>query len=142
MSIRSILSQKSNEVISVNPQMLVSDVVAILAEKRIGALPVIEGGVVLGIFSERDLVYSTAREGAAALSRTVREVMTSPVICMTGEESVDEALSLMTRRRIRHLPVVDGARLIGFVSIGDLVKNRIEQIEQEAEAMRTYIQSA
>jgi CBS domain-containing protein len=142
MSIRSLLSHKSDVVISVPPHMLVSDVVAILAEKRIGALPVIEGGAVLGIFSERDLIYSTAREGAAALSRAVREVMTSPVICLTGEESVDEALSLMTRRRIRHLPVVEGARLIGFVSIGDLVKNRIEQIEQEAEAMRTYIQSA
>jgi CBS domain-containing protein len=142
MSIRSLLSQKSDVVISVPPHMLVSDVVAILAEKRIGALPVIEGGAVLGIFSERDLIYSTAREGAAALARAVREVMTSPVICLTGEESVDEALSLMTRRRIRHLPVVEGARLIGFVSIGDLVKNRIEQIEQEAEAMRTYIQSA
>ncbi len=142
MSIRSILSHKSDEVLTVHPQMLVADVVAILATKRIGALPVIEGGAVLGIFSERDLIYSTAREGAAALSRTVGEVMTSPVICLTGDESVDDALSLMTRRRIRHLPVVEGARLIGFVSIGDLVKNRIEQIEQEAEAMRTYIQTA
>ncbi len=142
MSIRSILSHKNDEVITVHPQMLVADVVAILAQKRIGALPVIEGGAVLGIFSERDLIYSAAREGGAALSRTVGEVMTSPVICLNGNESVDEALSLMTRRRIRHLPVVEGARLIGFVSIGDLVKNRIEQIEREAEALRTYIQTA
>lgn len=142
MTIRSILSQNSATVISVFPHMLVSDAVAILAEKRIGALPVIEGGAVLGIFSERDFIYLTARDGARAFARPVREAMTAPAICISADEGVDDALSLMTRRRIRHLPVVEGSRLVGFVSIGDLVKNRIERIVQEADAMRSYIQSA
>jgi CBS domain-containing protein len=142
MTIQSILSQKSGEIISITAQARVSDAVTILAEKRIGALPVLEAGAVIGIFSERDVIYSTARLGAAALNLLVGDVMTAPAIHVSPIETVDDALALMTRRRIRHLPVVDAGRLVGFVSIGDLVKDQIEKIEGEAQAMRAYIQSA
>ena len=120
----------------------VADAVDLLAERRIGALPVLDGGRVVGVFSERDVIHALQAHGGAALTRPVAEVMTAPAITVGREEAVLGALSLMTRRRIRHLPVVDGERLIGIVSIGDLVKHRIERIEADAEAMRTYIQSA
>ncbi len=88
------------------------------------------------------MIYCLEREGAAALGRRVSEVMTAPAVTVKPSEAVLSALALMTRRRIRHLPVVDGGRCVGFVSIGDLVKFRIDRIESEAEAMRMYIQSA
>ncbi|MEQ1510019.1 MAG: CBS domain-containing protein [Sphingopyxis sp.] len=117
----------------------VADVVKRLTELRIGAVPVIDGGKVVGIFSERDVIHGLASEGVAALARKIGDVMTSPVISVESETSALAALSLMTRRRIRHLPVINGDQLIGFVSIGDLVKLRIEAIEAEASAMRDYI---
>jgi CBS domain-containing protein len=103
---------------------------------------VIDGDRVVGIFSERDVVYCLAAKGADALARSVAEVMTAEAVTVTPDIGVLTALSLMTRRRIRHLPVVDGATVAGFVSIGDLVKYRIDAIEAEATAMRDYIQSA
>lgn len=143
MTIARIIANRSGgEVISVSPDTLVRDVIALLAERRIGALPVMDQGQAVGIFSERDVLYCLAREGAATLDHPVREVMTAPPITVSADTSVMAALSLMTRRRIRHLPVTDGDRLVGFVSIGDLVKHRIDAIEQEAEAMRSYIQTA
>lgn len=141
MTIQAVLARKGGEVISVASDTTVGEAVALLAERRIGAVPVIDNGaVVAGIFSERDVVYGLARDGAAFLHRTVGEAMTAPAITVPAEESVLAALSLMTRRRIRHLPVVAGERVTGFVSIGDLVKHRIEKIESEAQAMRAYIQ--
>lgn len=101
-----------------------------------------DGDMVVGIFSERDLLYCIAREGAAALNRTVGEVMTSPPITVTRDTDAIEAMELMTRRRVRHLPVVEGNRMIGLISIGDLVKVRVELAESEALAMREYIQTA
>jgi CBS domain-containing protein len=92
--------------------------------------------------SERDIIYGLARDGAAVLDWKIEKVMTSPAITVTADVPVLSALSQMSRKRIRHLPVVEGDRLIGIVSIGDLVAYRIEKIEQEAEAMRAYIQSA
>lgn len=142
MTIRAILQSKGSEVLSVLSSATVAEAVAILAEKRIGALPVVDGGKVTGIFSERDVIYGLARDGAAALDARVADVMISPPITVTPDDAVIAALSLMTRRRIRHLPVVDGDQTVGFVSIGDLVKYRIDRIEAEASAMRDYIQSA
>lgn len=118
------------------------DAVALLAERRIGAMPVMEGGRVAGIFSERDVLYCVAQEGAAALDRTVGEVMTAPAITVSPSAKVDEAMALMTRRRVRHLPVVDGETMCGFISIGDLVKSRIDEVERDAAAMRDYIRTA
>ncbi len=142
MTIAIILQSRDAAVFAATPDESVGIVAARLAENRIGALPIIEHGRVVGIFSERDIVYGLAAKGAAMLDGKVGDVMTSPAITVTADTPVLSALSLMTRRRIRHLPVVDGERLIGFVSIGDLVKYRIEKIEAEASAMRDYIQMA
>ncbi len=142
MTIAAILTDKGGEVVSLPRNATVGQAVAILADKRIGAVPVVNGGAVVGIFSERDVVYCLAAHGPAALDRILADVMTQPVQSVAPGEPVIGALSLMTRRRIRHLPVVDGDRIVGFVSIGDLVKYRIDRIEADASAMRDYIQHA
>lgn len=142
MTIATILASQDRDVVTVDDTALVSDVVALLAGRRIGALPVLSGGRVVGIISERDILYRLASEGAAMLTRSAGEVMTSPAITVTSDLAIMSALGLMTQRRIRHLPVVEDGRLRGFVSIGDLVKIRIDRIEAEALAMREYIQSA
>jgi CBS domain-containing protein len=142
MTIAAILEGKPSDIVSVGAGTLVRDAVALLAEKRIGALPVLEGERVVGIMSERDVIYCLSSDGAAMLDWPVSRVMTAPAITIESKVGVLVALSQMTKRRIRHLPVVEGEKLIGFVSIGDLVAYRISRIEQEAEAMRAYIQSA
>jgi len=143
MTIAAILKGRDeHSIISVAPGMTVIDVLSLLADKRIGAVPVMESERVIGIMSERDMIYGMRRDGPAFFDRRVDEVMTSPVITVTSVTSPLEALAMMTRRRIRHLPVVDDGVLVGFVSIGDLVKARMERIEQEAAAMREYIQTA
>jgi CBS domain-containing protein len=142
MTISAILANRDGNVFSASPHESVGEVVARLAEHRIGALPVIEGSSVLGIFSERDIVYGVAQHGSAFLSKTVADTMTTPAITVAPDTAIMSALSLMTKRRIRHLPVIEENRLIGFVSIGDLVKHRIEKIESEAAAMREYISMA
>ena len=140
MTIAAILRDKGGDVVSLPRDATLGQAVALLAERRIGAVPVIDAGSVVGIVSERDVVYSLAAHGVAALDLALAEVMTQPVQQVAPGEPVIGALSLMTRRRIRHLPVVEGPRLVGFVSIGDLVKYRIDRIEAEAAAMRDYIQ--
>jgi len=142
MTIRRILEGRDSSVLTCEASMSVRDAVALLSERRIGALPVLDGGSVIGIFSERDLIYKLAGSGLDALDSQVRSVMTSPAVTVEPDTSVLAALSLMTRRRIRHLPVIEQGQLTGFVSIGDLVKYRIDMIESEAEAMRSYIQMA
>lgn len=142
MTIAAILGGKGQDVITITGERTVRDAVALLAERRFGAVPVMEHGTVAGIFSERDVIHCLEREGAAALDKAVRDVMTAPAITVDRRESVLGALSLMTQRRIRHLPVVENGDLLGFVSIGDLVKYRIERIEAEANDLRAYIQSA
>lgn len=142
MTIAAILGDRTGDVVTIRADARVADAIAMLAERRIGALPVLDGDRVIGIFSERDVVYCLAEVGAAALDRAVADVMTAPAQTVEPAQSVLGALSLMTARRFRHLPVVDGEKLVGFVSIGDLVKYRIDRIEAEAAAMRDYIQSA
>lgn len=124
------------------PQDSVKSVVAMLAERRIGALPVVESGQVVGIISERDVVRQLGKLGPELLEMDVGSIMTSPVESVEPGLDVISALSVMTERRFRHLPVVEGGAMVGFVSIGDLVKYRIERIEADADAMRSYIQSA
>lgn len=142
MSIAAILSGKGQDVITITGERTVREAVTLLSERRIGAVPVLEHGEVAGIFSERDVIHCLQSEGVAALDKQVRDVMTAPAIGVTRAQPVLSALSLMTQRRIRHLPVVENGELLGFVSIGDLVKYRIERIEAEAEDLRAYIQSA
>jgi CBS domain-containing protein len=142
MTIARLIEGRSGPIMSIDVHASVREAVALLAEKRIGALPVLKDGAIAGIFSERDVVYRLAAVGPAMLEGPVGDVMTAPAITVDPATEVLEALGLMTRRRIRHLPVVRDGAMIGFVSIGDLVKYRIERIESEAEAMRSYIQSA
>jgi CBS domain-containing protein len=142
MTIAAILNGKGHEVIAVTADTRVDDAVRLLAQRRIGAVPVIDGDIVVGVFSERDVIYCLATDGAAALDRTVGEVMTAPAVTVAPGDAALAALSLMTRRRLRHLPVIEGGRMIGLVSIGDVVKYRIERIEADAAAMRDYIQQA
>lgn len=140
MTIAMVLGDKGREVTSIPATARVGDAVTLLAERRIGAVPVMDGDQVVGVFSERDVIRCLHDGGAAALARNVADVMTTPVMTVALGDSVLGALSLMTRRRVRHLPVVEGGAVIGIVSIGDLVKHRIDRIESEAAAMRDYIQ--
>lgn len=142
MSIKAILAGKGTEVATIDSAEKLSQAVTKLGERRIGALVVIEQGQIAGIFSERDLVYCLKEHGSDVLGWPVSRAMTSPAITVDPATSALAALGIMTRRRIRHLPVVEGGHLAGIVSIGDLVKYRMEKIEQEANAMREYIQSA
>jgi CBS domain-containing protein len=142
MTIATILSTKGYEVATVPAGTPVRDAVALLAEKRIGAVPVLDGSGICGIFSERDLVRCLSDHGSAALDLPVDRAMSSPVETVEPSTPILAALATMTQRRMRHLPVVESGEIRGIVSIGDLVKHRIERIEAEAEALRTYIQSA
>jgi len=142
MTIAVILERKGREVVAISADASVREAVALLAERKIGAMPVIDGDEVAGILSERDVIYCLARDGAAMLDWPVTRIMTAPAITIDRSVSALAALSQMTKRRIRHLPVIEDGRLIGLVSIGDLVAYRIARIEEEAEAMRAYIQSA
>lgn len=143
MEIAQLVAGRSpSDIISVDAGQPVREAVTILAGKRIGALPVMQDGSIVGIFSERDVVYRMAEEGTACLDKLVAQVMTAPPITVEKSAKVIEALALMTRRRIRHLPVMDNGTFVGFVSIGDLVKSRIDEVEHEAQAMREYIATA
>jgi CBS domain-containing protein len=142
MTIARVIEGRSSDVVACTVGTKVRDAVALLAERRIGAVPVLDGNAIAGIFSERDVIYRLADHGPALLDMAVGQVMTSPAITVDPETPVLEALGLMTRRRIRHLPVLVSGRLQGFVSIGDLVKFRIDHIQGEADALRDYIQMA
>ena len=142
MTIAAVLRSKGSDVETIAADARLADAVTRLGTRRIGALPVIEDGRIVGIISERDVIYCLKDHGADVLDWPVSRAMSSPAITASPDTEVLSALALMTQRRIRHLPVVEGGRITGIVSIGDLVKHRMERIEAEAEAMRTYIQSA
>jgi CBS domain-containing protein len=142
MSINEILANKGSEVVSVDCDTPVRDAVTLLAERRIGAMPVIKDGEVVGIVSERDIIQCLKSDGAAFLDWPVSKVMSAPAVTVEPNMSALAGLALITQRRIRHLPVVEGGEIVGLVSIGDLVKYRMDRIEAEAAAMRNYIQSA
>ncbi len=144
MTIAAVLSNKGREVATIPLGASLGEAAAELARHRIGALVVVDdAGAVAGVLSERDIVACLAEHGDSELvGRPVSEAMTAPAITVRPDDPALSALALMTARRIRHLPVLDGGRLSGIVSIGDLVKYRIEHIEREAEAMRHYIQGS
>lgn len=142
MTVAAILAGRDWKVLTVETGTPVSVVVALLAEKRIGAVPVMDKGRVIGIMSERDVIYHLRTDGAAMLDWPVEKAMTAPAVTIRRDMTVLAALAMMTQRRIRHLPVIEDDKLVGLVSIGDLVKRRIDGIEQEAAAMRDYIQGA
>ena len=142
MTIARLIAGREQQIVHCGPQETVRDAAHRLAENRIGAMPVVEGDRVIGIFSERDLLYCIAKHGDEALDLLISSVMTAPPITADPVSTVRDALEVMTLRRIRHLPVLDGDRLVAFVSIGDLVKHRLELVEHEAHQMREYIRTA
>ena len=142
MNVTTILRSKGNEVITTAPTATVMDTARILAEKRIGAVLVLDKGRVVGVFSERDIVRTVATKGAAALYLEVRELMSSNVLSCDRTATIDEVMAMMTDKRIRHVPVIEDGQLYGLISIGDVVKHRIEETEQEAEALRGYIHAS
>lgn len=143
MTVAQILNAKGRAVVTAGPGDTVLAVAQVLSSKKIGAVVIIDAqGRIGGIVSERDIVRAVATAGLKALDRPVREFMTSPVRTCAPRDTESELMSLMTEHRVRHLPVVEGGKLGGMISIGDVVKHRIEAIEREAEEMKTYIASS
>ena len=145
MNVAAILKGKAAAILCVRPETLVAEAAKLLAAKRIGAV-LVEGGKgaggLAGILSERDIVRGLADRGAAVLERPVSDLMTRDVVVTTSTHTIDRVMGLMTEKRIRHLPVVDNGALVGVISIGDVVKHRIAEVEREAEELRTYITAA
>ena len=143
MNVENILRNKGSAVVTARQSQTLQQIAKLIADHRIGAVVVVDAaGAPLGIVSERDIVNALARHGAGLLSLTVAQVMTRPVVTCDPAESVGELMAEMTNRRIRHLPVVQDGRLCGIVSIGDLVKNRLDEIEFEASSLRSFIAGA
>ena len=143
MAVAHILRQKGTSVVTVEPGDSVQTIVDMLARHRIGAVVVVDpSGGIAGIVSERDVVRAMAGDASAVLSKTAADIMTSKVRTCAPSDSEAELMQLMTEHRIRHLPVIANGRVAGMVSIGDVVKLRIESMEAEADQMKTYIASA
>lgn len=142
MSVRKILQDKNPGTVTARENMLISEIAALLVTKRIGAVMVTEGERVVGVLSERDIVRVLAEHGASALDMAVGSVMTRNVFGCRPEDEIHGIMELMTEKRIRHLPVLENDRLIGVISIGDVVKHRIAEAVLEAETLREYITSA
>ena len=143
MTVRTILSLKGRDVATILPQATLADAARLLSEKRIGAVVVIgPGQTVAGILSERDIVRALSKHGAGALTHTVESVMTREVVTCGPEETIPSLMQRMTAGRFRHVPVVEHGRLAGIVSVGDVVKHRLEEMERESQALRDYILTA
>ena len=143
MNVAAILKAKGNDVVTVKPNISITDVTRLLAEKRIGAVVVSSDGTrAQGILSERDIVSSLAVRGLATLDKEAHELMTARVTTCTPRDELSDLMATMTSKRIRHLPVVENGVLCGIISIGDVVKWRVEEIEREADALRAYVAQA
>jgi CBS domain-containing protein len=143
MTIAAILKHKGREVVSVAPVMMIQELARLLGTRRIGAVLVQDvEGTLLGIISERDVVAAIGLHAEKALSMTVAQLMTSQVKTASPSMTVEEAMATMTQGRFRHLPVLDGGRLVGLVSIGDIVKARISAQEQEVDSLKAYVAGA
>lgn len=139
MLVSQILRTKGDLVFTATPSETLGAVCALLHSRRVGAMVVMDGDQIVGIVSERDVVRALAEEGAPGLNKPVRACMTRDVVFADPSETIDSLLTRMTDRRIRHLPVCEKGRLIGIVSIGDLVKWKITEVEAEAEGLKAYI---
>jgi CBS domain-containing protein len=140
MNVATILKQKGRSVSTVPPTMTLLEVANRLAQKRIGVLIVVgAGGAIEGVISERDIIRLLAEAGVDSLQRPVAEAMTRHVVTCRETDTLSELMAMMTQRRFRHLPVVTDGDLVGIISIGDVVKHHVAEIEMEAAAMRAYI---
>ena len=142
MTVEQIVNEKGRDVVTIAPDALLAEVVGTLAERRIGAVLVIEGSAIRGIVSERDIVRMLAKHGGDALGRSAAECMTARVVTCAPADTINDVMQKMTSGRFRHLPVVEDGKLAGIVSIGDVVKKRIEEVETEAAQIREYIATA
>ena len=143
MIVKNILAEKGGDVVTIAPTADLATAVKLMAERRIGAVVILGADHrVVGILSERDIVRALAEHGAAVLSDRVGQAMTRDVITCSEDDTIGDLMSRMTTEKFRHMPVVRRERLIGIVSIGDVVKCRVEEINREANAMRDYIQTA
>lgn len=140
MNVVSILKQKGRAVSTVPPTITLQEVAKRLTQRRIGALVVVGArGEIEGIISERDIIRALSEAGGSCLQRPVAETMTRQVVTCQETDTLDELMAMMTQRRFRHLPVVTDGDLVGIISIGDVVKHHVAEIEMEATAMRAYI---
>lgn len=140
MTVKQILDQKGRDVVTVNPSMGTEDAVRFLADNKIGAVVVTgAGGKIAGILSERDIVRAVASKGADALAMPISSIMTSKVQTCTETYTINQVMEMMTNGRFRHLPVEENGMLVGIISIGDVVRRRIEDVEREAEEIKAYI---
>ena len=140
MFVSDILAQKGGRVIAIKPDATLTEAVTTLATRRIGSVLVLDAeGNIAGIISERDVVRALSGQGAAAMSLRAAEVMTTDVVVCDPDDSIDQVMATMTAGRFRHLPVVRRGELYGLVSIGDVVKARLEDVHHEAEALKAYI---
>ncbi|WP_322988534.1 MULTISPECIES: CBS domain-containing protein [unclassified Hoeflea] len=140
MTVKQILDQKGRNVITVSPSMGTLEAVKFLSDNKIGAVIVTgSGGKVAGILSERDIVRAVATKGADSLNSPISQIMTSKVTTCGESHSINQVMELMTNGRFRHLPVEEDGKLVGIISIGDVVRRRIEDVEREAEEIKAYI---
>jgi CBS domain-containing protein len=142
MTVRSILDSKGHQVLSVEPDAKLATAVKILGEKKIGAVLVISQGRMEGILSERDIVRVLAERGAPVLDEPVSNVMTRKVVSCRQSDTVAGIMEMMTLGKFRHLPVVEDGKVVGLISIGDIVKRRVQEYETEQEALQNYIKTA
>jgi CBS domain-containing protein len=142
MTVRAILDSKGHNIQSVEPQAKLASAIKILGERKIGAVLVMSAGHIEGILSERDIVRVLGERGAAVLEEPVGAVMTRKVISCKQSDTVAAIMEMMTDGKFRHLPVVEGDRVVGLISIGDIVKWRVREYEAEQEALREYIKTA
>ena len=142
MTVRAILDTKGHQIMSVPPDAKLSEAIKLLSERRIGAVLVMSQGRIDGILSERDIVRVLGERGAAVLEEPVSAVMTRKVVSCRPNDTVSAIMEMMTLGKFRHLPVLDGERVVGLISIGDVVKWRVQEYENEQEALRQYIKTA
>ena len=141
ITVRTLLERKGRAIFSVEPQASVLDAIRLLAEHHVGALLVMRGAALEGIVSERDYALKVILRGRSATDTAVRDIMSSPVLTVSLDTTVSQCMQLVTDRRVRHLPVVEGGRVVGMVSIGDLVKAVIADQQQQIEQLESYIHS-
>ena len=137
--VKQLLDSKGRDILSISPDASVLDAIKVMAEKAVGALVVMQDSALAGVVTERDYARKVILKGRSSKSTLVSEIMTAKVITTTGDNTVEECMNLMTDRRIRHLPVVDGETVIGIISIGDLVKAVIADQKAEIEHLEHYI---
>jgi CBS domain-containing protein len=143
MNVQAILEAKGHDVVTTRPETSIADVCRLLQRRRIGAVPVVDdAGTILGILSERDMVAGLSEHGVAVIGLTAAQLMSRQVRHCHPDDSIGEIMAVMTNRRVRHLPVIDEGRLCGLVSIGDVVKARLDEAALEVDSLRQYVMEA